>query len=60
MNNSKKDFVCLCIYDGKPSICLAYPDDTIFKSLKDKNYFTSLESLIYSNEELERIITNEK
>lgn len=54
MNNSKKDFICLCIYDGKPSICLAYPDDSIFNSLKDKLYFTSLESLIYSYEELER------
>lgn len=54
MNNSKKDFICLCIYDGKPSICLAYPDDSVFKSLSDKRYYTSLESLIYSYEELER------
>ena len=53
MNNSKKDFICLCIYDNKPSMCLSYPDNTIFKSLKDKLYFTSLESVIYSNEELE-------
>ena len=54
MNNSKKDFVCLCIYDNKPSICLAYPDDSVFKSLSDKRYYTTLESLIYSYEELER------
>lgn len=53
MNNSKKDFICLCIYEGKPSICLAYPDNDIFKSLSDKKYYTSLESLIYSYEELE-------
>lgn len=53
MNNSKKR-ICLCIYDNKPSICMAYPDDAVFKSLTDKKYFTSLESLIYSNEELER------
>ena len=53
MNNSKKEFICLCIYDAKPSICLAYPDESIFKSLKDKNYYISLESLIYSSEEIE-------
>lgn len=53
MNNSTKDFVCLCMYNDKPSICMAYPDNTVFKSLKDKLYFTSLESVIYSNEELE-------
>lgn len=53
MHNSKKDLVCLCIYDNKPSMCLSYPDNTIFKSLKDKLYFTSLESLIYSYEEIE-------
>lgn len=51
MNNSKKDFVCLCIYDDKPSICQTYSN---IKSLEGKNYFTSLESLIYSYEELER------
>ena len=54
MNNSKKDFICLCIYDGKPSICLAYPDNAVFKSIAGKRYYTSLESLIYSYEELER------
>ena len=53
INGSKKEFICLCIYDGKPSMCLAYPDDSVFKSLKDKLYFTSLESIIYTNEEIE-------
>lgn len=53
INGSKKDFICLCIYDNKPSMCLSYPDNTIFKSLKDKLYFTSLESVICSNEEIE-------
>ena len=53
INGSKKDFVCLCMHNDKPSICMAYPDNTVFKSLKDKLYFTSLESVIYSNEEIE-------
>lgn len=52
--NTKKDFICLCIYEEKPSMCLAFPDDSVFKSLIDKKYFVSLESLIYCNEELER------
>ena len=50
INNSKKDFICLCIYDGKPSICQTYSN---IKSLEGKIYFTSLESLIYSDEEIE-------
>lgn len=52
--NSKKEFICLCIYDGEPSICLNYPDDPIFKSFKNQYYFISLESIIYNREELER------
>lgn len=48
--NQKKDFICLCIYEGVPSMCLAFPDNSVFNGQK---YFVSLESLVYSSEELE-------